>query len=219
MSRNFSSRNFRLFSRRKWRSAMAIAITALAQMISGCHPAMTSPVSQNPAAASSADRPYTGTVADWPLFFKRHLFGAVCFDTRGCKVEYAGIDHGNPNDTPPTTVHTPERYDEIMVGSYGDIANFPGPAKLEWRGKDGEALSAEVDFAVLFKDQLVRHNVPREQIPEDTSMGFTHIVLEVNDRTVNVYTRTMIPTKDAQIPGNRFSYSRNDLIRVYSHTY
>ena len=72
---------------------------------------------------------------------------------------------------------------------------------------------------MLFKDQLVRHNVSREQIPEDASIGFTHIVLEVNDRTVNVYTRTMIPTKDAQIPGNRFSYSRNDLIRVYSHTY
>jgi hypothetical protein len=208
-----------LFPPSAWRSVVAIAIVAFAQMISGCHPAMTSTASQNAAAGFAADRPYTGTVADWPLFFKRHLFGAVCFDTRGCKIEYAGIDHGNAKDTPPASVHTPERYDEIMVASYGDIANFASPAKLEWRAKNGEALSTEVDFAMLFKDQLVRHNVPREQIPEDASIGFTHIVLEVNDRTVNVYTRTMIPTKDAQIPGNRFSYSRNDLIRVYSHTY
>lgn len=213
------SHHVSFFPPRAWRSVVAIAITVFAQMISGCHPAMTSPVSHNDAAAMPSGRAYTGTVADWPLFFKRHLFGAVCFDTRGCKVEYAGIDHGNAKDTPPATVHTPERYDEIMVASYGDIANFAPPAKLEWRAKNGEALSAEVDFADLFKDQLVRHNVPREQIPDDTSIGFTHIVLEVNDRTVNVYTRTMIPTRDPQIPGNRFSYSRNDLIRVYSHTY
>ena len=208
-----------LFPLSAWRSVMVSVDAGVPQMIKKKHPAMTSPATQDTAAGISADRPYTGTVADWPLFFKRHLFGAVCFDTRGCKIEYAGSDHGNAKDTPPASVHTPERYDEIMVASYGDIANFAPPAKLEWRAKDGEALSAEVDFAMLFKDQLVRHNVSREQIPEDASIGFTHIVLEVNDRTVNVYTRTMIPTKDAQIPGNRFSYSRNDLIRVYSHTY
>ena len=50
-------------------------------------------------------------------------------------------------------------------------------------------------------------------------MGFTHVLLEIDDRTVTVYTRTMIPTRTEQVPGNRFSTSRDDLIQVWTHTY
>jgi hypothetical protein len=206
------------FSPRRWRSVVAIAITVLAQMISGCHPAMTSPTAHS-AVAPAAERPYTGTVADWPLFFKRHLFGAICFDTRGCEVVYDGRDHGTAEETPSISSIPPERYRALMVARYGDLPNFPGPAKLRWRSKDGSEHTAEVDFAEIFKDGLIRHTVAREDIAEDVSMGFTHLLIEIDDRTVNVYTRTMIPTKREQIPGNRYSFFRDDLIKVYSQTY
>jgi hypothetical protein len=206
------------FSPRRWRSAVAIAITALAQMISGCHPAMTSPAAHK-AVTATPDRPYTGTVADWPLFFRRHLFGAVCFDTRGCEVMYDGRDHGTAEETPSASSIPPERYRALMVARYGDLPNFPGPATLRWRSKDGSEHTAEVDFADLFKDGLIRHNVAREDIAEDVSMGFTHVLLEIDDRTVNIYTRTMIPTKREQIPGNRYSFFRDDLIKISSQTY
>ena len=206
------------FSARRRRSAFAVAMTVIVQMISGCHPAMTSSPTQTHAAAMSVDRPHTGTVADWPLFFKRHLFGAVCFDTRGCAVIYDGQDHGTATETPSADSIPPERYKALMVARYGDLANFPGPAKLRWRAKDGSEHTAEIDFAEIFSDSLIRHNVPREDISEGVSMGFTHVLLEVNDRTVNVYSRTMIPTRREQIPGNKYSFFRDDLIKVYSHS-
>lgn len=200
-------------------SAVAFAIAALAQMISGCHPAMTSPASHSAIAASPVDRPYTGTVADWPLFFKRHLFGAFCFDTRGCEVVYDDRDHGTAEETPSVSSLPPERYNALMLARYGDLPNFASPAKLRWRSKDGSEHAAEVDLAQIFADGLIRHQVAREDIAEGVSMGFTHVLLEVNDRTVNVYTRTMIPTRREQVPGNPNSFFRDDLIKVYSRTY
>ena len=169
-------RDFRSFSARRRRSIFAVAMTVIVQMISGCHPAMTSPAAQN-AAAVFVDRPYTGTVADWPLFFKRHLFGAVCFDTRSCAVIYDGQDHGTATQTPSTDSLPPERYNALMVARYGDLPNFPGPAKLRWRAKDGSEHTAEIDFAQIFRDRLIRHNVPREDVSEGVSMGFTHVLL------------------------------------------
>jgi hypothetical protein len=61
--------------------------------------------------------------------------------------------------------------------------------------------------------------VAREDIPEGVSIGSTHILLEIDDRTINVLTRTMIPTREPQIPGNRFSTFRDDLIKVDSKRY
>ena len=205
-------------SPRRWRSVVAVAIAALAQMLSGCHPAMSSSFPHS-AAATSADRPYTGTVADWPMFFKRHLFGAFCFDTHGCEVLYDNLDHGTSSDTPAVSSIPKERYNALMVARYGDLPNFPPPAKLRWRSKDGSEHAAEVDFAKIFEDRLIRHNVAREDVAEGVSMGFTHVLLEVNDRTVNVYTRTMIPTKRQQVLGNPNTFFRDDLIKVYSRTY
>lgn len=198
------------------RNAVAIAVTAAAQLLSGCHPAMTSPVE---SSAASAAHTSANAVAAWPLAFKRHLFGAVCFDTRGCEILYDGRDHGTAAETPSAAGLAPERYDAAMIARYGDLPNFPAPAELRWRSKDGSEHRATVDFAEIFKDGLIRHRVPREAIAEGASPGYTHILLEVNDRTVSVYTRTMIPTRDEQIPGNRHSRFRDDLIQVYSRSY
>ncbi len=200
---------------RRSRQAVAIAVTAAAQLLSGCHPAMTSPVETSASAAAAQ----TPAVAAWPLSFRRHLFGAVCFDTRGCEVLYDGRDHGTSAETPAVSSLPAGRYDALMIARYGDLPNFPAPAELHWRSKDGSEHRATVDFAEIFADGRIRHRVPREDIPDGVSPGYTHVLLEVNDRTVSVYTRTMIPTRDEQIPGNRHSRFRDDLIQVYSRSY
>jgi hypothetical protein len=178
---------------------------------------MTYSIASEPNAAPN--RRYTGTVADWPLFFTHQLFGVACFDTQACQVRYNDFEFGDPDPTGPASALTPQAFDGAMTASYGPVARTTPPAELTWRSKDGSELRAEVDIAGIFADGAIRHQVPREEIPEDVSMGSTHVVLEVNDRTVNVYTRTMIPTKREQIPGNKYSAFRDDLIKVYSRTY
>ena len=183
--------------------------------VAGCQPAMT----QTTAPVSAPARSDAGTVADWPLTFSHHLFGVACFDTQTCQVTYNGFEFGNPDPAGPASALTPEAYDAAMTASYGPVARTTAPAEVTWRSKAGVPLQATVDIAALFADGAIRHRVPREDIPEGVSMGSTQVLLEVDDRTLRVYTRTLIPTRHEQIPGNRFSAFRNDLIQVHHRTY
>jgi len=38
--------------------------------------------------------------------------------------------------------------------------------KVDWLSLDGREHHAQVDLAKVFKDRLVRHNVPKEYVPE-----------------------------------------------------
>ena len=209
---------------------IAIAAVLCMIFITGCHSAMsTSHIESRPGPDSLLPHmvpppghgPYTGTVADWPLWFVQHNFGAYCYETYGCKVQYNGFNHVNePNDILQiSSASIGSKYPANLKAGYLGIRNFPSPAIVTWRSKDGESHSMDVDIGEIFKDRLVRHNVPREDIPSEIGLGETNIILEVNNRTINVYTRTHVPAKHLQIPGNRYSDFRDDLICVFTKTY
>lgn len=155
---------------------------------------------------------------EWPLRFTSHSFGSKCFDTQSCEVLYAGFPHGS-DEPRPSLASIGHPLEKIITGLHHGIRNFPPPAKITWRSKDGTPLYAEVDMADIFRDQLIRHNLRREEIANTTNMFIPEIILEVNDRTVNVYMRAHISTKELQKPGNPYSNFRNDLFKVYTHTY
>src|SRR3546814_5513617 len=65
--------------------------------MTGCHSTMTSAHDPSPAGSEAVPPnmvpppghgPFTGTVADWPLWFVRHEFGVSTYSTYGCKVVY-----------------------------------------------------------------------------------------------------------------------------------
>lgn len=102
------------------------------------------------------------------------------------------------------------------------IRNFPPPAKVRWRSKDGEAHEAEIDIGALFADEVIRHHVPRDEMPELPDGKYRNepsIILEVNDRTIRVWMRAHVPTRKLQELGNPYSDFRNDLILVETYTY
>ena len=159
------------------------------------------------------------TATEWPLTFVRHNFGATSYSTYGCKVVYNGFLHlSNDEDVlqiSSASAH-PDALKKLSAG-YLSVRNFPGPAKVTWRSADGAAHQAEVDIGEIFKDQKVLHNVPKEEVLGD--LGNPDILLEVNDRTINVYMRAFVPTRKLQIPGNKYSRFRDDLILAWSKTY
>ncbi|SFV33690.1 MULTISPECIES: hypothetical protein [unclassified Pseudoxanthomonas] len=157
----------------------------------------------------------------WPLRFAQHNFGAHCFDTIGCRVTYAGFTHGVDRDdevSPPMSSYKGSREQLLRAGHVGK-RNFPPAAHLSWRSKDGVPHEADVDIGEIFKDRVVRHNVPREDYREDLGIADPDIVLEVNGRTVNVYMRALIPTKTEHLSASARRYSREDLILVSSSNY
>jgi hypothetical protein len=161
----------------------------------------------------------------FPLTFKRHDFRAYCYNTIGCEVIYADNNftrlYADKVAPPP---RSPNYRDDWGFASYGGIPNFPPPAHVRWKSLDGVSHEADVDIGAIFRDELVRYSVPNDQIREGAFPGpgpatDPSIFLEVNDRTINVFTKAFIPTKEQQIPGNKYSDSRGDLILAWTKTY
>jgi hypothetical protein len=197
-------------------------LLATVLFLSACQSAMSSDRDFGPyPGAPNIDRRYTGTVADWPLFFIRHGFSVQCFDTEYCRVEYGGFVHERENAT-GSIKSAGDNYPGMLTGAVRiAIDNFAGPVKIEWRSKDGTPLAASLDLDAIFQDRLIPlpPAVKREDIPETIGIGYPTIAIEVVDRTVNLWTRTRIPMKEAQIPGNRYSFNNSDLVHVFSESY
>lgn len=197
--------------------SIAAAVLAASLATTGCQGmAMTT----QDVASSDPSRP-DNTVTDWPLKFVQHNFGARSFSTYGCTVDYNGFRHlSEPDDElqPALTDAHPNALKNASAGYLG-VMNFPGPARVSWRSKDGMPHETEVDIGGIFSEQLILHDVPREDIREGVSITNPAIILVVDDRTISVYMRAFIPTKELQIPGNPHSGHRDDLLLAWSRTY
>lgn len=160
----------------------------------------------------------------WPLKFKRHNWGVRCYDTQYCSVWYAGMESGDEKPSPPSSTYGSGYLNNWNGGRYVD--NFSPPAEVTWRSRDGTEHRTEIDIGAIFKDELIRHNVSREEIPAEFASGTMDLVttpdilLEVNDRTIRVYMRPWIPLKkQIEIAGQMRSEKYDDLILVQTTTY
>lgn len=158
-----------------------------------------------------------------PLRFKAHSFAAHCYSTQTCSVIYDNYHFTRPyEDKPSAAPSSPDYKRDWGTASYLGVHNFPAPAEVRWTSHDGVAHEAKVDIGNIFKNELIWHNVPKADMAdfyEGPVAGEPNIFLEVNDRTINVYMTMLVPTKTEQIPGNQYSYGRDDLFLAWSHTY
>lgn len=156
-------------------------------------------------------------VADWPLRFMRHNFGIATYAVQECLVVYANRPHTSGPRPALEDVHPNSL--KAKTANHLMIRNFPPPAVVKWKSRDGTPLEAEVDIGEIFKDELVVHETPREEMSEYTPMVNPDVIMEINDRTINVYMKAFISLKAPRIPGNRYSNSRSDLVLAWSRTY
>lgn len=185
--------------------------------LTGCLPAMAS-ASDNPTAHRAPNH--------FPLTFKRHDFAAYCYNTIGCEVIYANnnftrLYSGEVISSPPPKGDYRSNWG---LAGYLGIQNFPSPAEVTWKSLDGVKHEATVDIGAIFKDELIRYSIPNDEIAEGLypgpgPAGEPSIFLEVNDRTISVFMKAFIPTKKEQIPGNKYSDFREDLILAWTKTY
>jgi hypothetical protein len=174
---------------------------------------------QSVMSSSSANQKMETVPNQWPLKFEKHNVGAACYDTYACKVFYNNhyMVKEPEDELQPSSASIGPKYLDYISGSYLGVQNFPPAAVVSWKSKDGSAHEAKIDIADIFKDQLIRHKVPQDQIPTDTvAVNDPEIIFEVNDRTINVYMRAMVFLKDT---GAQRSDFRNDLMLAYSKTY
>lgn len=194
---------------------LAVAIVAAIFSITGCQGMATTSQDSPTSGSSKVDN----TVADWPLKFVQHNFGARCFSTYECTVTYNRLTStpGREHELRPSLSEMhPDALKNAMTGQIG-IMNFPPPAQVRWRSKDGTQLETSVDIGEIFKDQVVLHNVPRDQV--SANPGVVDVLLVVNDRTINVYMRAFVSAHVEQVVDGRRGHSRRELILAWSRTY
>jgi hypothetical protein len=199
--------------RRKPRHLCALPLIVIAAaLMTGCHPAMlTQPEKIQPP-------PETLAV---PLRFGRHNFASHCYNTIGCTLIYNGRyqrEDGPDRVTPPPPEDLSRAWNSVEIG----IDNFPPPAEIRWKSLDGVQHEAKVDMAAIFKSELIWHKVPKADMADfyrGPVAGSPDIFLEVNDRTVNVYMKMLVPTRTEQVPGNKYSFGRDDLFLVWTRAY
>lgn len=155
----------------------------------------------------------------FPLTFKEHEFVAYCYNTLRCRIIYNSANFTLGSEELSSGAPPSLDYKKNWNASYAGIRNFPPPADVRWTSLDGTTHEAKIDIGEIFKDERVLHNVPESDYVQGSFGGTAGIFLEVNDRTINVYMEAFIATKTEQIPGNKHSYGRTDLILAWSHTY
>lgn len=200
--------------RKPTRHAVLPMLAIAAALMTGCPPAMTT------QAPKIQPPPETYAV---PLRFGSHNFAVHCYNTIGCEVIYDGryeVEDGPDEVAPPPP--PPEERSRAWRSVDIGINNFPPPAEVKWKSLDGVQHQASIDMAAIFKDGLIWHKVPKSDMADfyrGPFAGEPSIILEVDDHTINVYSRAFIPTKTEQVPGNKGSNFRDDLFLVWTHNY
>lgn len=157
---------------------------------------------------------------EFPLTFKQHNFEAYCYNTLKCKVVYNNDNftrlYGDSPSGPPPS---PDYREKWGFASNVGVRNFPPPAEVQWTSLDGAEHETKVDIEEIFKDELVLHKVPESDYAEGSFGDSPSIFIEINDRTISVFMMAYIATKTAQVPGNKHSTHRYDLVLAWSKTY
>lgn len=102
----------------------------------------------------------------------------------------------------------------------GDYPAFSGPVEMEWRSKDGSLLHHKLDLDSIFKERKILHHEDLTRIykPMPTSDVPPVIIIEANDRSVNVYMFTVLQLVSPD-SNNNHREARNNCVLAYSKTF
>ncbi|KFA23145.1 hypothetical protein FQK02_06145 [Xanthomonas vasicola] len=169
----------------------------------------------------------------WPLRFDSYSFGARCYHVMRCSIVFDRKQHSLHLDGPSGAPYAPDWKDD-WTGGFGsteefETRGFPSTVDIDWTAMDGVERYTEIDFEKIFPGHVILHSVAREDVDEFFLLhGYfadgrhhVYILLEVNDRTINVYMRSRILTKYLVDPEHDplKKISRGELILAWTKTY
>ncbi len=162
----------------------------------------------------------------WPLRFDSFAFDARCYHTLRCVVVFAKAHQILEKDQigPSGEAYAPDWKDHWTAG-FNILAEdmFPPPAEIRWTAMDGVERTVEIDLEKLFPERLILHNAREDEVKDgwglESHARHVEILLEVNDRTINVYMRGWVVLKRPRDPSIRNSDSLRDLMLAWTKTY
>lgn len=163
----------------------------------------------------------------WPLRFDSYSFGARCYNTQRCSIVFDRKQH-SLHVIEPVGQPYAENWKDRWTGSFGsteefETRGFPSPINIRWTALDGVERELEIDLEEVFSGHVILHNVPRDEVEEDWAINTrkrVDILLEVNDRTINVYQSAWVLTRLLESPDDPdIKQARTDLMLAWTRTY
>lgn len=180
----------------------------------------------------------------WPLRFDFYSFDARAYNVQRCSILFDRHQHGSRTEVPDETtgrfkfVFTPSGpprapdWKDDWSGTYLYIPEdhagqmFATPVDLDWMSLDGTEHTDSIDLDAIFPERRVLHKFKRGYIPVgwlaiwSDEKFFVDVLLEINNRTVNVYMRANIVFGDPDDLENMDKRSSvSDLILAWTKTY
>lgn len=162
----------------------------------------------------------------WPLTFSSFAFGVWVFNTLQANVIFQSRQFVPEEELlQPSGRHPSPDWKDRWSASFIVAEDMmpPAPVEIVWRSLDGTDHAAVLDLINdIFPGREVRHNVTKAEVNEDWARydkAVPDILLEVNDRTINVYMRATVLTKLASISDRPDNFSREDLVSVWTRTF
>ncbi|MCC8446358.1 hypothetical protein [Xanthomonas translucens] len=170
----------------------------------------------------------------WPLRFDSYSFGARCYHTLRCSIVFDKQQHTSSDLDSPSGEPYASDWKDHWTGGFGsteefETRGFPSTVDIRWTAMDGVERYVEIDLEKVFPGHLILHNVPKEDVDEFwMSYGYSgngrfhiYILLEVNDRTINIYMKARVLTKHLVDPEHdpHRKISRSELVLAWTGNY
>jgi hypothetical protein len=158
------------------------------------------------------------------LRFRTHVMYAQRYSASQMQVIY-----GNhliytsifPEGHPPELIRakTPADEKRDRAGGYGGLRAFEDPLQVKWHSLDGEPHEAVLNLEDIFKGRVVLHREDPASIDSGMPMSTSGptIVVEVDDRTLNIYMDVHIYLRPA--PNERVRGDHRNRTLAYSKTF
>jgi len=127
---------------------------------------------------------------------------------------YSREDNDGERDLAP-----PRRTGHLAKPTAGSFRVFEDKVKLSWRDYNDNLIEYEFNFEDIFKDKIIPHNKEDEDLIywKHPIQGVPGIVIEVDDRTLNIYSDVDIYLEEE--PDSEYLRPRRDRILVFSKTF
>ncbi|MDQ1919334.1 hypothetical protein [Massilia pseudoviolaceinigra] len=158
------------------------------------------------------------TAKDAALKYTTHNFASLCYGgVTNVRITYAGSGHeictrGPGLEKAPADA---TRVPGFVSGSY---KAFTGMVQMKWRTRDGSELSHAIDLNKEITDRRIPYDHPERVLSTDPLRGGEPtVIVEVNDRTANVYVAATLKVNSLD-PAKRTVDYVDSYRLVYSRT-
>jgi hypothetical protein len=138
-------------------------------------------------------------------FGKHHSLELYCYDASDATIRYSRTyvgrytrdDESDPRDLAPSKKTGDEKHQKPHMLGY---PVFAGTVRLSWHDLQDNPIEYTFTFDEIFPDRIIPHpkDLDDQIIWEDPLFNDPGIILEINDRALNIYT---VIELDTLVPG------------------